>query len=80
MQFWHTTCKYRRVIGQQYTRGIQSLIPGVNDHTILNFSMVFRDDATSSKLLLNGVPADVKMRASFGWSWDLSAATTLSKY
>lgn len=26
MQFWHTTCKYRRVIGQQYTRGIQSLI------------------------------------------------------
>lgn len=26
MQFWRTTCKYRRVIGQQYTRGIQSLI------------------------------------------------------
>lgn len=79
MQFWRTTCKYRRVIRQQYTRGIQKPAPDVNGHIILNFSMVFRDDAASSKLLLNAVPADVKMRVRFGWSWDLSAST-LSKY
>jgi len=76
-QFRYATCKYGRIIGQQYTRGI-GIITAMSTtkpfHSAGSFSTLFRGRAMS-KLLLNGGPADVKMRAHFGWSWDLLTKT-----
>lgn len=75
----YETCKYRRVIGQQYTRGIRELeSPRCRRPRHSEFFDGMYSVTTSSKLLLNSVwgarrgAADVKMRASFDWSWDLS--------
>lgn len=64
-QFRRTTCKYERVIGQQYTRGIW-IITAVSTTTRsfrAGFFDTIRSSRATSKLFLNSGPADVKMRA-----------------